>query len=99
MAAVTAAVRSDTPSLPNARSRYVLTVASATNSSRPICAFVWPWAASRSTCTSRSVSGSGAGSRTRLTSLAATDGARTVSPRAAARTADASSGREASLSR
>ena len=88
---VTAAVRSDTPSLANARSRWVFTVASPMCSSRPISALVRPRATSRSTSISRAVSDCRRGARIRLTSRAATGGASTVSPRAAARIASASS--------
>src|SRR6202000_3248432 len=85
MALVTAAVRSLTPSLPNSRSRWVLTVASVMDSWRPISALVRPRATSASTSVSRLDSRSRRGCRTWLTRRRATDGASTVSPRAAAR--------------
>ena len=47
MATVTACVRSSTPSLANARSRWVFTVASPMDSSRPIWALVRPRATAR----------------------------------------------------
>lgn len=99
MATVTAAVRSSTPSLPKMRSRCVLTVASAMHSRCPVAALVRPWATRRSTSTSRGDRVSCCGARIRLTRRAATDGASTVSPRAAALMASASSARVASLSR
>ncbi len=96
---VTAAVRPDTPSLPNARSRCVFTVASLMNSAWPISALVRPIATWASTSVSRADSDSRGGLRTWLISRSATEGASTVSPRAAARTAPASSAGVASLSR
>ena len=96
---VTAAVRSVTPSLANARMRCVLTVASPMNSSLPMSALDSPRATSRNTSTSRPVSSGRAGSRSRSASRAATGGASTVSPRAARRIASASTPVGASLSR
>lgn len=93
IATVTAAVRSETPSLPKTRSRWVFTVASLMYSSRPISALVRPRATLRRTSTSRPLSASGRPSRACETSRAATEGASTVSPRAAARTAPARSAR------
>ncbi len=70
------------------------------NSRRPISALVHPSATSRSTCVSRSESrGSSGTARNWATSRVATVGASTVSPRAAARIASASSARPRSLSR
>ena len=53
IAVVTAAVRSDTPSLPNARSRWVFTVASPRNSSAAIVGLLFPAATRRSGSRSR----------------------------------------------
>jgi phosphoglycolate phosphatase len=64
IAVVTAAVRSDTPGLPNARSRWVLTVASLMNSSRPISALVRPRATRARTSVSLADSDSHGGRRT-----------------------------------
>ena len=99
MAVVTAAVRTETPSLPNARSRWVFTVASLMNSRCPMSALVMPRATSCSTSTSRANGESRCGRRTRVTRRAATDGASTVSPRAAALIALATSALGESLSR
>ena len=96
---VTAAVRSLTPSLAKDRSKCVFTVASPMNSSPPISALVRPRATSASTSVSRLDSRSRRGLRTWVTSRRATDGDSTVSPRAAARIAFASSAVGASLSR
>lgn len=98
-ATITARVRSSTPSLAKTRSRWVFTVASPMNSSRPMSALVSPRATPASTSSSRAVGASAAGARRCETSRAATGGASTVSPRAAARTASASCGSGASLSR
>lgn len=68
-------------------------------SSRPISGFVFPRAASASISISRPDSGCGGGWRSLVTRRPATDGASTVSPRAAARTASASSAALASFSR
>src|SRR5262245_34770912 len=58
IAVVTAAVRSDTPSLPKARSSCVFTVASLMYSDRPISALVLPRATRVSTSVSRADNGS-----------------------------------------
>ena len=99
IAVVTAAVRSETPSLLNARSRWVFTVASLMCGSRPISAFVLPEATWLRTSTSRVDSVTESGWRTKRTKRSATVGASTVLPFAASRTAPANSIRDASFSK
>ncbi len=94
---VTAAVRSETPSLSKTCSRCDFTVASPMNSSRATSGFDIPRETSASTSSSRGVSWSPP--RTWRISLAASGGASTVSPRAAALTAASSWSRGVSLSR
>ena len=80
-------------------SRWVLTVASLMNSLAAASRLVVPAATSPRTSSSRWLSGSWPGERTRLSSRAATVGARTDSPCAAARTARSRSSLGASFSR
>ena len=87
MAVVTAAVRSSTPSLANACKRCVFTVASPMNNAWPTSALVLPSPTSASTSSSLAVSSTLAGAFERPNSLAATTGAKTVAPAAAARSA------------
>ena len=71
------------PACANARSRYVLTVASLTNRAWPISALVSPRDTRASTSVSRAVSASGRRPAHWQMSRSATTGASTVSPRAA----------------
>jgi len=74
-------------------------VASLMNSRAAASRLVVPAATRPRTSSSRWLSGSGSGERTRFISRAATDGASTDWPDAAARTARSSSSRGASFSR
>ncbi|EST20249.1 hypothetical protein M877_34555 [Streptomyces niveus NCIMB 11891] len=95
---VTAAVRSVTPSLAKMRSRWVFTVDSPMNRWRPISAFVHPSATSRSTAVSRRESlGRSGRLRSWSTRRAATEGARTVSPRGIRRSIRTMSGPSSAL--
>ena len=92
MAVVTAAVRSETPSFSKMRIRWVFTVASLMCSSRPMSALDSPRATCGSTSSSRGVSDvAPPAAAPGRPACGATGGASTVSPRAAARTASASS--------